>query len=110
MPELNEIEAPGYVAFSFDTPPVTNRAPAPTLNDPSDFLSSLAEDPPPPAPAVEEADEEMSIDSIGRAIAAGTVTREQMQVFLEAQADAIDQRTGSGDAGTGRRRARTRAG
>ncbi len=88
MPELNEIEAPGYVAFSFDTPPVTNRAPAPTLNDPSDFLSSLAEDAPPPA-AAEEAEEDMSINSIQRAIASGTVTREQMQVFLEAQADAI---------------------
>lgn len=85
MPDESEIEAPGYVAFSFDSPPVTNRAPAPPLHDPSDFLSSFADD----EPAQPAASEEMSIDAIQRAISAGTVTREQMQVFLEYQNDVL---------------------
>lgn len=95
MPELNEIEAPGYVAFSFDTPPVTNnRAPAPTLSDPSDFLSSLADDAPPAPPPVaavaeDESGDEMSMDSIQRALADGSVTREQIQVLFEAKVDEI---------------------
>lgn len=85
LPDDREIEAPGYVAFSFDSPPVTNRAPAPApLNDPTDFLSSLADDAPPA-----QQDEDMSMDAIQRAIAAGTVTREQMQMFLEVQTDSI---------------------
>lgn len=87
LPDEAEIEAPGYVAFSFDSPPVTNRAPAPTLSDPNDFLSSLTGDAPAAEP--EAAAEDLSLDAIQQAIAAGTVTREQMQVFLDAQADSI---------------------
>ena len=106
LPEPEDIEAPNYTAFSFDTPPVAKRTPAPVMQDPTDFLSSLADDEPLDTPVepvsiaaranvravIEEADEdsgELSLDAIQQAIAAGTVTREQMQFFLERQADAI---------------------
>ena len=93
-PQETEVEEPGYTAFSFDTPPVSSRAAASTLEDPAEFLSSLA--------ATEGYDEsgvratqksaempevDLSDEAIQEAINSGTVTREQMQVFLERETD-----------------------
>lgn len=95
-----EVEQPGYEPFSFDTPP-TRRVPEPVSTQPvdtEDWLSSLAggegysesgvlatqpsfED---EAPA-----EDLSMAAIEDAIAQGTVTRDQMQYFLDQQADQL---------------------
>lgn len=95
-----EVEQPGYEPFSFDTPP-TRRVPEPAAAQPvdtADWLSSLAggegysetgvlatqpsfED---DAPA-----EVLSMAAIEDAIAQGTVTRDQMQYFLDQQADQL---------------------
>lgn len=96
----SEVEQPEYEPFSFDTPP-TRRSPEPV--DTADWLNSLAgsegysesgvlatqvpdEVPAPPEAAAED---DLSLEAIGDAIAAGTVTRDQMQYFLEQQADQL---------------------
>ncbi len=96
-PPETEVEEDGYQPFSFDTPP-TRRAPEPAaLENPADWLNSLAgsegyseegvratqkaEEPEPP--------DSMSMSEIEQAIAGGTVTREQMQYFLDRQADEL---------------------
>ena len=92
-----EVEQPGYEPFSFDTPP-TRRVPEPV--DTVDWLSSLAggegyseegvlATQPTNAEDEEPEAEDMSMAAIQDAIANGTVTRDQMQYFLEQQADEI---------------------
>ena len=94
MPEI-DLEEEAYSPFSFDTPPTyrtQSTTPEPLkLEDPAAFLDSLAAEqgyseegvratqPPPPL--------DMSIEGIQKAISDGTVTPEQMQVFLEHQTD-----------------------
>lgn len=97
------VEAPAYTPFSFDTP-TTHRTPPPAeplkLDDPAAFLGSLAseqgyseqgvlatqppEAKPEPAPTAEQ---DLSIEGIQQAINEGTVTPEQMQVFLDHETD-----------------------
>jgi hypothetical protein len=98
VPEA-DVEEPAYTPFSFDTPTIHRSQPATPeplkLEDPAAFLDSLAAEQgyseegvratQPQAEAAPEPD--MSIEDIQRAIDAGTVTPEQMQVFLEHQTD-----------------------
>ncbi len=92
-----EVEAEDYQPFSFDTPPSARRAPeAQGLENPADWLNSLAgsegyseEGVRATQPSSDEPD--MSLDDIQDAINAGTVTREQMQYFLDQQADQLVQ-------------------
>lgn len=102
VPQLDDEDVEGleYEPFSFDTYPVSRQAqqtePEPAaVENPEDFLRSLASGEgygdgettePPAARAAAPRQDEMSMDAIQAAIADGTVTREQMQVFLEQQA------------------------
>ena len=88
-----EVEEPGYEPFSFDTPP-TRRAAEPV--DTADWLSSLAGAEGYSESGVlatqrheEQAAEEMSMSAIESAINAGTVTPDQMQHFLDQQAEQL---------------------
>lgn len=88
-------EEPVYTPFSFETPARTPAAAPAEPSDPSAWLRSLAAEqgydevgvkasrPEPPAPKAVDLSEE----GIKRAIADGTVTSEQMQVWLNIQAD-----------------------
>lgn len=98
-PQEAEVEDDDYQPFSFDTPP-TRRAPepAPAVENPADWLNSLAgsegySEEGVLATQVHQDEEPiantMSMPVIEDAIAQGTVTREQMQYFLEQQADQL---------------------
>jgi hypothetical protein len=103
------VDEPGYVPFSMDQPTGARRPPKPEpkqealpLESPQDWLSGLAQsgdlDAPPKAPAapppppVREpappppAAPSFSLAEIERAIADGSVTPDQMQVYLDHQA------------------------
>lgn len=97
-----EVEAPAYTPFSFDTPTTHRQPPAPEplkLDNPASFLDSLAAEHgyseegvratqrPPEPPAPEPAESDLSLEGIQQAISQGTVTPEQMQVFLEHETD-----------------------
>jgi len=99
-PQEAEVEDDDYQPFSFDTPPA-RRAPEPAaaIENPADWLNSLAgsegySEEGVLATQVHPVEEEpvadtMSMPAIEDAIAQGTVTREQMQYFLEQQADQL---------------------
>lgn len=94
-----DVEEPAYTPFSFETPTTHRRQPSTPeplkLEDPAAFLDSLAAEQgyseegvratQPPAQPAPELD--LSIEGIQKAISDGTVTPEQMQVFLEHQTD-----------------------
>lgn len=97
IPENPVIDEPGYTPFSFDAPVETRHAepePALDLEDPSSWLGSLAD-----AQGFDEgqilttteaedaATLSFEIADIEQAIAKGTVTPEQMQVYLEHETD-----------------------
>lgn len=93
VPENPVVDEPGYTPFSMSAAP-KQAEPEPetplVLEDPSDWLESLADDQGfDAAQIIQEAPAEVALDieSIERAIAAGTVTPEQMQVYLERQTD-----------------------
>ncbi len=84
-----EVEQEDYQPFSFDTPP-TRRAPEPAAPaDPADFLNSLAGEQGYSEAGVlatqpeDEAPDNLSMTAIEDALSSGTVTREQMQKFLD---------------------------
>jgi hypothetical protein len=93
VPENPVVDEPGYTPFSMAS---TSRRIEPepeepiALEDPANWLESLADaqgfD---ESQIIQEAPAEVPLDieSIERAIAAGTVTPEQMQVYLERQTD-----------------------
>lgn len=94
----NEVEAPAYTPFSFDTPPVRGSVPREPSRDPGDFLSSLASlegysetgvlaTQPSQSPATPQTADASSNDDIERAIQSGTVEPEQMRVWMERQTD-----------------------
>ncbi|MBI1257050.1 MAG: hypothetical protein GC204_06235 [Chloroflexi bacterium] len=100
-PPETEVEDDDYQPFSFDTPP-TRRPPEPAAaENPADWLNSLAGSEGyneegvlatqmPEASAEDEpVSDAMSMPAIEDAIQQGTVTREQMQFFLEQQADQL---------------------
>ena len=100
-PPETEVEGDDYEPFSFDTPPA-RRPPEPAAaENPADWLNSLAgaegysEEGVLATQMPEASDEEapvsdtMSMPAIEDAIQQGTVTREQMQFFLEQQADQL---------------------
>lgn len=99
-PPDTEVEEDDYQPFSFDTPP-TRRSPEPAaLENPADWLNSIAgaagyseEGVRTTQPAAEAAQpgDVMSLAEIESAIADGTVTREQMQYFLDQQASQLAQ-------------------
>lgn len=91
-----EVEEPGYEPFSFDTPPARRTAePVDTAN----WLSSLAGAEgysesgvlatQPQSEPEPEAAEDISMSAIENAINAGTVTPDQMQRFLDLQAEQL---------------------
>ncbi len=97
-PPEAEVEDEEYQPFSFDTLPTRRSSEPAALENPADWLNSIAgaegyseegvratrkaEDTP-------SAGEEMSLAEIEAAIANGTVTREQMQYFLDQQASQL---------------------
>jgi hypothetical protein len=100
-PPAAEVEGDDYQPFSFDTPPA-RRPPEPAVaENPADWLNSLAgaegysEDGvlatqmPETSIEAEPVSSTMSMPAIEDAIQQGTVTREQMQFFLEQQADQL---------------------
>lgn len=99
VPENVVIDEPGYKPFSFDAP-IEPRRPAPAeplkLDDPTEWLDSLAGSQgfdeerlvaTDEAEEAKNADAEIDEQAIQQAIEAGTVSPEQMQAFLERQAD-----------------------
>ncbi|MCK6579068.1 MAG: tetratricopeptide repeat protein [Anaerolineae bacterium] len=95
IPSPDEVEVESYKAFSFDSPLAHPRAvdDDSTPVNPSDFLNSLAGDEGysesgvvTTQPAASEP-EEYSMESIQDALSKGTVTPDQMQYFLEQQAE-----------------------
>ncbi len=100
LPDEAEVEAEDYQPFSFDMPPATRRSPeAQSLENPADWLTSLAGSEgyseagvratQPQTDDSDSAEEEMSLEEIQDAINAGTVTGEQMQYFLDRQAEQL---------------------
>ncbi|MEM1875113.1 MAG: hypothetical protein QXP51_05935, partial [Candidatus Hadarchaeales archaeon] len=97
IPESAEPVA--YTPFTFDTPPSLRRPVPPEpepleLEDPAAWLDSLAAEhgyseagvrETQPAPA--EVENDLSLEAIEEAIAQGTVTPEQMQIFLDHQTE-----------------------
>ncbi|HVU12259.1 MAG TPA: hypothetical protein VHD90_13330 [Phototrophicaceae bacterium] len=84
-----EVEQEDYQPFSFDTPP-TRRSPEPAApENPADFLNSLAGEQGYSESGVlatqpeDEAPDNLSMTAIEDALSSGTVTREQMQKFLD---------------------------
>ncbi|MFQ3565941.1 MAG: hypothetical protein SNJ59_02975 [Aggregatilineales bacterium] len=97
MPENAEPAA--YIPFTFDTPPSLRRS-APTepepleLEDPAAWLNSLAAEQGyseagvrQTQPSSSSVEDDLSLEAIEEAIARGTVTPEQMQVFLDHQTE-----------------------
>ncbi|MCC6805234.1 MAG: hypothetical protein IT319_20310 [Anaerolineae bacterium] len=95
QPGDTEVEDEEYQPFSFDTLPTRRTAEPEALENPAQWLESLAgeegysEDGVLATQVSESEDDEMSIDAIEDAISTGTVTREQMQYFLDQQADQL---------------------
>jgi hypothetical protein len=100
-PPAAEVEDDDYQPFSFDTPPA-RRPPEPAAaENPADWLNSLAgaegyseegvlaTQMPEASDEAEPVSSTMSMPAIEDAIQQGTVTREQMQFFLEQQADQL---------------------
>ncbi len=94
-PEEAEVEQDDYQPFSFDTLPA-RRSAEPAPENPAEWLTSLADSEgyseegvraPQSAESEPESSDEM--ESIQDAINAGTVTPEQMQQFLDRQADEL---------------------
>ncbi|MBK8021712.1 MAG: hypothetical protein IPK19_09840 [Chloroflexi bacterium] len=104
-PAADAVEPPRYEEFRFETPLSRPRAvdEDSTPVNPSDFLSSLAEGynedgvvatrlprQPEPVDELEDIhglDDDYSLEEIQDALSKGTVTADQMQQFLDAQAD-----------------------
>ncbi|MFN8562657.1 MAG: hypothetical protein U0703_13805 [Anaerolineae bacterium] len=90
-----EVEQEDYQPFSFDTLPTRRGGDTAPLENPAEWLGSLAggegysEEGVLATQKPTEAEPDMSLDAIQDAITAGTVTREQMQYFLDQQADQI---------------------
>ncbi len=97
MPE--DAEPAAYTPFTFDTPPSLRR-PAPTepepleLEDPAAWLDSLAAEQGyseagvrATQPSPSDVEDDLSLEAIEEAIARGTVTPEQMQIFLDHQTE-----------------------
>ena len=92
-----EVEEEGYQPFSFDTPPA-RRSPEPV--DTADWLSSLAGAEgyseagvlaTQPQEEAEQEPDDASMSEIASAINSGTVTADQMQQFLDHQAEQLAQ-------------------
>lgn len=90
-PEETEVEDDDYQPFSFDTLPTRRSSePAAALENPTDWLNALASE-----QGFNEdifgaqPEEDMSMAGIQDAITHGTVTSEQMQYFLDRQADEL---------------------
>lgn len=120
------VERPGYTAFSFDMPQAARPAPPPEpepqveaeseLDDPSAWLNSLANaegydqerifgtqaaeaeaEPAKPDFGELPADLELTEESIMNAIESGTVSRDQMQHWLDQQVDLLAQEAEQGE-------------
>jgi tetratricopeptide (TPR) repeat protein len=99
-PPETDVEDDDYQPFSFDTLPTrrTGEVPATTLEDPASWLNSIAGAEgysetgvraTMPGDEAATPGDDMSLAAIEAAIANGTVTREQMQFFLDQQADQL---------------------
>lgn len=95
-PTEAEVEDDDYQPFSFDTPPARRTLEPATLENPADWLNSIAgaegyseEGVRATRKAADTPADEMSLAEVEAAIANGTVTREQMQYFLDQQASQL---------------------
>jgi hypothetical protein len=92
-PEDAEVEDDDYQPFSFDTLPTRRSVePTPVLENPADWLNAIADAQgysEEGVRATQPDSADMSMSGIQDAITHGTVTAEQMQYFLDRQADEL---------------------